>query len=251
MGFLKERCNRCSPEGGFPLTGSPLPMSILNVWIEQDRAVVAVDTGAMSAVDGSVSRCVKLLPIMHQSAVLAVRGTNLFFSMLFMRLADLPGDFDALVCAIERLSMDTLATMRELYSGQLERPEIIEGFEVVLVGWSPAKGAIYGVSCARSPESGEVVIDEFPMSYVAPWDTSMWSVPDPKTPAEMVAVSRIQANLLATKAKDTSAADSDLVIAKVHRHRVTLELRPRFCDVGTLLSVYPESHTRAKNEKAG
>ena len=142
-------------------------MSIVNITIGKDRALVGCDTACQYGDDlddrGEMS---KLLILHSCSAVLAYRGKRAMFERIFTRLlfGREPGDFDALLACLPTIIEASVGAMPSTTSLQLE---------LYAVGWSVSRGRMAGAvyvidaagaltdaqvdtwQCANSPELPE------------------------------------------------------------------------------------------------
>ena len=142
-------------------------MSIVNITIGRDRALVGCDTACQYGDDledrGEMS---KLLVLHGSSGVLAYRGKRAMFERIFTRLlfGREPSDFDAL--------LDRLPTIIEASAGATPSTVNLQ-LELYAVGWSGSRGRMAGAvyvidtagaltdaqvdtwQCANSPEVPE------------------------------------------------------------------------------------------------
>lgn len=171
-------------------------MSILNAWIESERAVIAVDTEA-ALPSGTAGVMSKLVTLPHIGAALAIRGNAFFFTRAFSLCHLFGGDFDwldanmqaAVQCAFaeylqtaEQLQMDTYANRDEQ--------------ELVLVGWSEKRGRLWGRSFIQRDRARgfvEADIDEY---HLSPWDVSFEPIGMPRDSGKMLELASAQVSFL-------------------------------------------------------
>lgn len=141
-------------------------MSLLNVYLERDRALVSVDTLSSPATSqvapaGSVADAVKLIEsgihapkmahLVHINTVFAHRGdyllSNIALSALHMSM---PQTFDAAVEAMPQLLAHAYAQAMAFRKQQFGIEEA-QGTEIVLVGWSGALNRMQAVRWLRWP----------------------------------------------------------------------------------------------------
>lgn len=198
-------------------------MSIMNVWIDRDRALVAVDTQALSQVDGKFRDASKLLALPHANAVLAARGEIVYFGWVFNGLQTSgAADYDAMVQAMPEL----LAQNERLFRGFQKSygVETFNGYEIALVGWSAAIGRMLGVRYEKWPGDPHVratAIDPWSLSPNAGWERV------PKLPEELEQASRDQVAMLRTL--PCVAAGGRLIVAEVTRNAVNVQT---VCELG-------------------
>lgn len=118
-------------------------MSLLNVVILPDRALIMVDTLAVSPVCGTEFETSKVHLLPFENVVLCSRGELGFVRSLYVQLLALRGDhsFDTLSNSL--LSMAN--TLLPAYLSQCEadnvKPEHTDKQELLLVGWSQQRNA--------------------------------------------------------------------------------------------------------------
>ena len=116
-------------------------MTILNVSITPERALVAVDV--MGALPDSLEpyETSKMMPFVHCNAVLAGSGNIGMAHHAFIQLARNQGDFDfmagALATLVDQAYTNFLAEARAV--GFIEAV-LSQWQTIVFVGWSPAHG---------------------------------------------------------------------------------------------------------------
>jgi hypothetical protein len=201
-------------------------MSLLNVSLQLEQALVAVDTQAVAPADGTWAHLSKLLLLPHLNAVFAFRGAQPSFNTLFMMLhmsvwenldemldylpSMLPGAVEAAKAAVQtdpRFAPPDLAVLAE--------------FQLVAVGWSPREGRMVGRLFTQTPPAVGFVAEEIKDYLVAPSDGSIEDLPDPDTPAEMERVARAQVSLI--KATDPNkSGGGKLILAAINRRTVTI-----------------------------
>jgi len=128
-------------------------MSILNVLMAQDQAVVAVDTLAQDAITGEASEGAKLLLIPQHNIVMAGRGSGQFLLRLYQLglEASFRRDF-----SIEQLMREVGPVMDQLWPNYVQAALDAKMYldrlqsEIVLVGWSKAQDRVVGTAYAKS-----------------------------------------------------------------------------------------------------
>ena len=181
-------------------------MSLVNVCLETDRALVAVDTLAGMAPAVPVNELTQsVLPriaegvhsakchyLPHINTVIAGRGDNLFAVALFSALLTAtPRDFDNVVemtsQLLEPVRMQTMAVRKQMIGA-----ERFEGAEVIVVGWSPALKRMEGVRWTRWPHSSGFEVKPVGRALMLP-DAEWPKTPDvPDTDEKMERVARDQ-----------------------------------------------------------
>lgn len=161
-------------------------VTILNIHLEKDRALVAINTQAVS-VDGTLSHdnAAKIFFLPHASAVIAFRGQLSIGMCVFLdcyaSFTRLDGLFQVFEGIVERRCSDMKHQLAEDYPGS----------DFVLLGWSPRWSRMVGMQCEYRHTLSTSVVE----SSLKPWDDS-WSPRPfewPSTSSEMAAVARHQA----------------------------------------------------------
>ena len=189
-------------------------MSILNVWVSPDRALVAVDTHTFTAGPDRVERLIetsKMLVLPHANMVMAMRGDGLLLSEMFTIAHRSALEVDVPVL------LSSLVELAETAKARLERDSPSYKFreaEIVVVGWSPMHERIVGGVCHRL--HGQ---ERFEYAVIEPWrigpDANWQSPPDsPDTPAKMVTLARDQVRFMRA-AFPESAIGGRLLVAEV------------------------------------
>lgn len=127
-------------------------MSVLNVLLNNDRLLVAVDTLAEDAVTGQQSAGAKLLLIPQHNLVLATRGSAQFFLKVYELClqASFRADF-----TLERLAAEIGPTIDRLWPRYLEAAASAGlsmhqlRTEIVLGGWSAPHGRMIATAYAK------------------------------------------------------------------------------------------------------
>lgn len=197
-------------------------MSILNLWLAPDHALVGVDTDGVDPAGRHMS-CSKLLPIVHLNAVLAGRGNLTLLGCTFVQLmvSEL-GDFDALA---DRLP----AMVQKAFKGTIggfplrfiQRAAYQAGDEIILVGWSPRLDRPRAVEVTRAPGASSFTVEETKLEYVAPWDESIADAPSPSDAWNMRRLAGAQVALL-KRTDPAAAAGGSLIVAELRRGQMNI-----------------------------
>lgn len=192
-------------------------MSILNVYVSDQRALIAVDD--RTRIHGPLSEPVtcshrKLITLVHANAVLAVRGELMIFAAVAAGLLAAPRTL-----VIE----DVLQLLPELADDAAAVRPWFTPTEFVAVGWSSSAGKIVGGHCLHACEA-----DRFTMqplgSMVAPnmgWD-SLDRLPPLTNEAGMAALARRQVQLHRESIPEETGIGGRLRVAEVTRGCVSL-----------------------------
>jgi hypothetical protein len=146
-------------------------MSILNVLLDPERLLVAVDTLARDAVTGKPSAGAKLLLIPQHNLVLACRGSAQFFLRIYeMSLqASFRADF-----TMEQLMAEMGLVIEKLWpeyivaAARAGIPSDVLHTELVLGGWSPKNGRMMATAYAKSANGGPVTVQPLEGGLASP-----------------------------------------------------------------------------------
>lgn len=160
-------------------------MSLMNCFISNDRALVAVDTAV------TVGEASKLAILPHANTVLAMRGEVMFFGQVHaaLNLCHVNG-FDGLAEVMPQIFAQVYAQRQAFID---KHP--FAGIEIALVGWSTALGRMQGVRYERWPD------DKGPrITPIVPWSLSPNPGYTPDTPPDsaerMEAIAKDQVRVL-------------------------------------------------------
>ena len=182
-------------------------MSLANVYVEHDRALISVDTLASRMdgqfpVVGNVADALKLLDsgihaskmahLVHINAVMAHRGDSLLASIALSGLhMAMPQSFDAAVEAMPQLLAHAYAQAVALRKQQFGIDHF-HGAEVILVGWSDALNRMQAVRWVRWPQDKGFTASPVGRALLLP-DAEWEQTPEaPDTAERMEAVARDQ-----------------------------------------------------------
>ncbi|UGB39129.1 hypothetical protein [Frateuria soli] len=185
-------------------------MSLLNVYMERDRALVAFDTlaGSMTGAGhdvGTVANVVEALErlaagmhtskcgfLPHINAVMASRGDAAFAGLaLYCLQQSMPQTFDEAVRHMPALLGHTHAqvtALRKQHMGVDDFP----GAEIVLVGWSPILKRMEGVRWVRWPHDKGFNASPVRSPLLLPSEAWEQQPEAPDTPEKMEAIARDQ-----------------------------------------------------------
>lgn len=141
-------------------------MTILNVYLEPNRALVVSNTQGVQH-DGAHTNIAKILAIPHANAVVAGRGLLRLWFSLYAECYGTMGDVDALV--------EFLPGAAERHRSALRSEKDQAGVNmsldthVVLIGWS-AKRKQMTAHLLHVPEHGEIHMTETPDGMLSPAD---------------------------------------------------------------------------------
>lgn len=206
-------------------------MSLLNVFVSSDRALVAVDTlGARP--DGTFDHVSKIHHLPHSGLVVAVRCVIRFGRLVFDALDEICASYDAanehhkeiFACVTDfirqQASVDPQVRDRLNFAEQ----------EVLFAGWSDQRRSFHATSYKRSEEGGEFVSTPIDPWCAAPGDAN-WGRPpvdDLSTAEGMERLARWQV-MHSRQAFPSSAIGGLLLLVELTRGCTTVKTQ---CDLG-------------------
>lgn len=173
-------------------------MSILNVLLTQERALVAVDTLAQDAVTGEVSVGAKLLLIPQHNIVIAGRGSAQFLLRIYQLC--LEASFRK-AFSIEQIMREVGPIMDGLWPNYVQAAESAGmgmdhlHSEIVVVGWSKAQDRMVGTAYAKSVAERPTRVAELVGGIASPGEP-LRDATDSFQPEGVLAAGRRQAEYL-------------------------------------------------------
>jgi len=170
-------------------------MSIVNVWVWPERAIVVADTEGRCPLFG-VIEVSKMVPLVHANAILAVRGNGGPLGLLYGGLSRVPCNFDELVTMIPEVAPANVAhhekQARDIGLTEAEMAEVRATDQIILVGWSEAARRMQGWRFDRW--GAETKFQTFPINpwFVAPAADFDLSLPVPQSRDDLTRIARRQ-----------------------------------------------------------
>ena len=200
-------------------------MSILNAWVGGDRAWVAVDTEGVHHGDGATFECQKMVPLVHQAAILASRGTAVFLPAVFFNVATCLFNFDDLVQqmpVILRHAFDE--SCRSAEAAGIEIAKDFDKEVIVLVGWSNWHQQMVAIEYIQHDRSIGFAAQTVGPAYYSPWIEGMQAPPfaDPFDRTAMVRLAKMQVGLIEDRTPG-AAGGGRYIVAELGRQRMTIE----------------------------
>lgn len=201
-------------------------MTILNVHLEKERALVAVNSEGIRIDGSSTSYACKLHALPLQNAVLALRGHVSMGAGIYLDCCSSFADFDELVALFPKL----VERRHQMLKDEVEQAgvQVDLGAQVVLIGWSSRWKQIVGLWCELSDE---LKVTKLEGSFVGPWPDHWPPRPHewPSTVAEMTEVAREQARL-AEQHHPGNAWHGNLLIAELTPESIAFRSVREFCE---------------------
>jgi hypothetical protein len=197
-------------------------MSIINAYISPTEAIVGVDTLA-AAQDGRRVHTSKVFPIAHLNAVIAWRGQSVFHDCLLMHchmlnaqtLDDLIDWMPEMLGRVEQLTAQHVLSDDQAFKGGT----IVDGNELVLVGWSQKRARMLGWCFRKVGDMEQWQDGEIQYCHAPRCDDGI-----PNKPAAMEKYAKAQVRKMAGMAGGT------LIVCRVTRAGMTLRHTMKFPD---------------------
>lgn len=172
-------------------------MSLVNIFITESRALVAVDTEVRNALTGEAGQGAKMTLLPYPNAVLTIRGLNVILGSIALNsMTAWPSTFDALVSAIPSLLPQCLDFLEANSVNLLGKPaQEANAFdqEVGLVGFSEKRGRMCAyVFITRGSKDVHVEEIEPMLTWASPWSDAWGDVIEAETPALMRQLAEVQ-----------------------------------------------------------
>jgi hypothetical protein len=198
-------------------TEGRLHVSILNVFVTPDRAMVAVDTEGLDQ-SGARGEIAKLFPLAHLNAILAFRGSSTFAAAVACEIcAALGEEVDDLPARLEAIFPVAIDHIRKAVTD--EQFDRLKGQNVVLLAYSSRLQRIIDMSWSN--ETGVFLRAGCGPIYAAPWYDSLSRCEAPTSPEKMAALAMHQCEVLREK-EPTQPAGGRLICAELGRDGIKI-----------------------------
>lgn len=200
-------------------------MSILNTWVDGDRAWIAVDTQTIHHLDGREFEFQKMIPLIHQNAVIAGRGTAAFLPTVFYHVAVSVLQFDDLVELMPQILRVAFADMiKGAAAAGIEVADDIEKETIVLIGWSNRHKRMVSVEYTQLDGLLGWTAQTVGPAYFSPWIEGMKApdFSDPFNRDSMRQLAELQVRTIKEHAPG-AAGGGRYIIAELSRDRMTIE----------------------------
>jgi hypothetical protein len=172
-------------------------VSLLDIHLQPNRALVAVDTEIMNAATSEYAHGSKMTLLPHGNMVLAIRGINAALGFVFVNaLMTWPTSFDAIASAIPEYLRHTLDHFEgnavQLFGRSAEEAQAFDQ-ELAFVGYSESRSRMCALvfSTKGSKEVSTFELQERD-AYFSPW-TEAWGEPaDPSSEERMRFIAQVQ-----------------------------------------------------------
>lgn len=167
-------------------------MTILNAWVQPDRAVVTIDTEGRDSRFG-VLDVSKMVPLVHANLLLANRGSGGLIGIIYSGLSRVPCDFDTTVEMMPELALASLV--------EYERVATVHGVplsdlspvdQLLVAGWSLKAEQMQGWLFVRKNGERRFVPRPVKPWWVAPGGCFAADPAVPEGPADLERIARQQ-----------------------------------------------------------
>lgn len=196
-------------------------MSLLNLSVFEDRALVAVDVlGGSASRNHKPEKFTKLLPLTHSDVILCGRGFYaLTGTLAALALGQPDVDFDAIASDHRDNVLDVWSKLAAARAGNEPVPGFMRKSDVAVVGWSESRGRM---ACSWAvlelSEGAEVVrctVDE-PPCRLAPGEAFSETPACPSTDSQMLELAKTQVAWWSRKMPELPMG-GEIVIAELRR----------------------------------
>ena len=201
-------------------------MSILNVWISPERALIASDSEA-AAVDGPGARVSKFFTIPHLDVVIGHRGCAQYFCFMasvlqMLSLArDIETILDTLPAYLSPMIEQTKLAMTTHYGWKKIDTDLVDGESLVVVGWSHKQGRMVAREFTQMTLAEGFVVRDIDPCYISPYDESINQGEYPENATSMEKLVRAQVRLIKDK-EPKAAAGGNLMLCQLRRGSVQI-----------------------------
>lgn len=220
-------------------------MSILDVIIYPDGALVACDTQTVPMEDGAgvVGPVSKLYPLVAANAVIAGRGVGAFTSELARLCCFVPGGFDEILAALPSYCEAVHVAVSEGAKAYgITDVSPLDQAEAVLVGYSRQHRRVVGYSIIKAGAGKPFEIERIEAMLMAPGD------PEPQYAAgrtgleTVLNLGRAQAAILRKAHGAVAGVSGPLIVATITPQGMTIA---KAGELGELRNVAPAVRERA------
>lgn len=155
-----------------------LKLSIVNVRVWPDRALVFVDTAGRNQETGQIHDISKLHVFPHINAVLAGRGISVFITAMYSACSELGGSFDSMAERMpQTLAMVFDGFVQHMLQHGFDAAAGVDVQEIVFVGWSDQSGRVIGHHYRQETISSGFAHSTINCSLISPWHESIPNLP--------------------------------------------------------------------------
>ncbi|MGR4893767.1 hypothetical protein ACIPR8_00620 [Stenotrophomonas sp. LARHCG68] len=126
-------------------------MSLLNILIRPDRALILVDSCARSMMDGESFETSKLLLLPLENVVLCSRGELIFARSIYAQILNIASrvNYDSIADSLKGIAEDLFPRYLKHYRAAGLPTQHLLQQEICVVGWSARAGAPQGLRMVR------------------------------------------------------------------------------------------------------
>lgn len=210
-------------------------MSLLNIWLSPERALVGIDTQGVQP-DGNKRPVSKCFYLAHSNLLIAGRGLPLFSRFVFDLCHFHSIDYDDAVENIEQILVRASEMLESAaaHEGVAEKVDLV-GQQVALIGWSDARNAFFATMRTRFEAKGKFVETPIQPWVASPYDAAWGDPPecDMGTAIGMETMARWQVNKGRSAFSADVALGGRLLLAELTVSGATIRTQ---CDLDNVLA---------------
>lgn len=175
-------------------------MTILNIYVQSDRALIGMDTAVFNTSDSSVITSSKFGLLPDSDLFIGWRGDRTLGANVFAECfaARCYVDYDIFLPQIPALIIEKIRSVREMYENMRAPRDVLDdphmrSLQLALVGWSAAGCRMKGTVFTKDSDTDSVEVSEVAESLLMPGDfLDPTDIEVPSSVAAMERVSRAQ-----------------------------------------------------------
>ena len=204
-------------------------MSIVQVFVTDDRALIGVDTEAQRLdLDIGFYEAPKLYALPHINAVLTGRGSVFFMSTLFSIICNCKVDFEELKAKLKDLATITFDQVtKNLTQYGVTDHSLFVAQSAVLVGWWPKLGGFHGVEVDQTNLNDGFQTLNVGQRYIKPGHFILDQFPTPTAPEAMAKIAAAQVDLIRHQYPN-AAAGGRFIVAELTREGMSIREASKF-----------------------
>jgi hypothetical protein len=176
-------------------------MTILNIFVRSDRALIGMDTMVVNTESGERSEASKFGLLAESNVFIGWRGDRVTGAIVYAECMAARSyvDFDALAPEMPRLILETLKVRQDQRIAQGAPPEVLvsphcHSLQLAMVGWSKQENQMRGTLYSKMADQEDVQVEAIPSAgIIAPGDLVDPSLREPVSSiSAMERISKLQ-----------------------------------------------------------
>lgn len=212
-------------------------MSLVDVWLQPERVVVAVDTRSQVMRTGEFFDASKLLPVPHANTVLTGRGHDVYLTVsLSLVVQSARGtDFEAVEAVMPEVLVHAARFMSSNIKSFGPGAAALEQQEILIAGWSTKQGRGRAVMYKQESFDAGFVASEIAEGWASPWTDAWGAAPSIESLDDLEAMAKDQVRRM-RKVDPLAAIGGRLLLADITAAGMSITARA-FDQVRTLQSL--------------